>query len=443
VRTADSPNALARILIAPALIYIGAVIGVPFILSLWFAVSDVTVSSAAGNFVGLENFRSALDDPSFRRALRNTFLFAVVSQVIVVILATTLAVALQKDFKGKWVVRLLILLPWVAPVSLGSIGWLWILDSIYSVINYGLYHWVHVCGPEPGMTSCPVWLGQPSLAMASIIGVQVWRTLPLATVINLGGLSSIPQDIHDAASIDGAGFFRTMFQITIPLVLPILLVAVLFGFVFAFTDMIVVWVLTRGGPYDMTQVLASLAFFKGIDGGDLAGASAIALFLFPVLAAAAILPTERRSDNRVSRPATNSRMVEATRPTICAQTIARLCRNGNGAPGMAPRSTSASPKAASIGCWVERTEGSSTTEMISPNSVLGESRENAWRTPSAPRSSSAEVMLPAFTASASIGAKIGHRIVRNSQSPSVVKAAVAGERKMIENSMASASHTPA
>src|SRR5207249_11605661 len=94
VRTADSPNALARILIAPALIYIGAVIGVPFILSLWFAVSDGTVSSAAGNFVGLASFRSSLDDPSFRWALRATFLFAVVSQVIVVILATTLAVAL-------------------------------------------------------------------------------------------------------------------------------------------------------------------------------------------------------------------------------------------------------------------------------------------------------------------------------------------------------------
>src|SRR5439155_546358 len=95
-------------------------------------------------------------------------------------------------------------------------------------------------------------------------------------------------DIHDAASIDGAGSFRTMFQITIPLVLPILLVAVLFGFVFAFTDMIVVWVLTRGGPYDMTQVLASLAFFKGIDGGDLAGASAIALLLLAVPAGYAL-----------------------------------------------------------------------------------------------------------------------------------------------------------
>jgi len=289
VRIADDDKALARILIAPALLYIAAVIGLPCLLSLWFSVSDVTVSSSAGRFVGWENFRSALDDPSFRRALRNTFLFAVTSQVIVIFLATVLAVSLQKEFRGKWVVRLLILLPWVAPISLGSIGWLWILDSIYSVINYTLYHGLHVCGPLPGMTPCPVWLGQPNLAMASVIGVQVWRTLPLATVINLGGLTSIPQDIHDAAAIDGAEFFRTLFQITIPLVLPILLVAVLFGFVFAFTDMIVVWVLTRGGPYDMTQVLASLAFFKGIDGGDLAGASAIALFLFPVLAAAAIL----------------------------------------------------------------------------------------------------------------------------------------------------------
>ena len=285
---ADDESWLARFLIAPAMIYIGAVIGIPFFLAIWFALSDVTVSSAVGHYVGLENFRNALADPTFVRALGNTFLFAFVSQIIVIILSSVLAIALQKDFHGKWFVRLLILLPWVAPVSLGSIGWLWMLDSIYSVINWSAQHWLHVCG-NVGQGPCPVWLGMPKLAMTSIIMVQVWRTLPLATVILLGGLTSIPQDIHDAASIDGAGFFRTLFQITIPLVLPIMLVAILFGFVFAFTDMIVVWVLTRGGPYDTTQVLASLAFFKGIDGGDLAGASAVALFLMPVLAAAAIL----------------------------------------------------------------------------------------------------------------------------------------------------------
>lgn len=285
---ADSEIWLSRLLISPALLYIGLVIGVPFILAIWFSLSDVTVSASAGHYVGLANFRNALGDPSFKVALGNTFLFAFVSQAIVIVLSSALGVALQKDFRGKWVVRLLILLPWVAPVSLGSIGWLWLLDSIYSVFNWVAMHWLHVCGAL-GQVSCPVWLGEPKLAMSSIIAVQVWRTLPLATVILLGGLTSIPQDIHDAASIDGAGFFRTLFQITIPLVLPIMLVAILFGFVFAFTDMIVVWVLTRGGPYDTTQVLASLAFFKGIDGGDLAGASAVALFLMPVLAAAAIL----------------------------------------------------------------------------------------------------------------------------------------------------------
>ncbi len=285
---ADDESWLSRLLIAPAMIYIGLVIGIPFILSIWFALSDVTVSASAGHFVGLENFRNAIEDPTFRVALKNTFLFAVVSQIIVIILSSILGVALQKEFRGTWVVRLLILLPWVAPVSLGSIGWLWLLDSIYSVYNWVAQHWLHLCGAI-GQERCPVWLGEPKLAMMSIIIVQVWRTLPLATVILLGGLTSIPQDIHDAASIDGAGFMRTLFQITLPLILPILLVAILFGFVFAFTDMIVVWVLTRGGPYDTTQVLASLAFFKGIDGGDLAGASAVALFLMPVLAAAAIL----------------------------------------------------------------------------------------------------------------------------------------------------------
>ena len=285
---ADDEGWLARLMIAPAMLYIGAVLGIPFFLAIWFAMSDVTVSSSAGHFVGLANVRSSFDDPTFWAALKNTFLFAFASQAIVIVLSSILGIALQKEFRGKWFVRLLILLPWVAPVSLGSIGWLWMLDSIYSVINWVAMHWLHICG-NMGQDPCPVWLGEPHKAMFSIIAVQVWRTLPLATVILLGGLTSIPQDIHDAAAIDGSRFFRTLFQITIPLVLPIMLVAILFGFVFAFTDMIVVWVLTRGGPYDTTQVLASLAFFKGIDGGDLAGASAVALFLMPVLAAAAIL----------------------------------------------------------------------------------------------------------------------------------------------------------
>jgi multiple sugar transport system permease protein len=283
VRLADDERALSRVLLAPAILYIALLVGAPFVLAIVYSLTSISLGGHSFNFVGLQNFQAALRDPSFRRALGNTVLFAVVSQLLVLVLASVLAIALQREFRGKWLIRLLILLPWVAPISLGTIGWLWIFDSIYSVINWTL-RYLHIIGP----TTWPIWLGQPSLAMVSIITVQVWRTLPLATVILLGGLSGIPQDIHDAAEIDGAGFFRHMFQITVPLVMPITLVATLFGFVFAFTDMIVVYVLTRGGPFDTTQVLASLAFFKSVDGGDLGGGAAVALFLFPVLAAAAV-----------------------------------------------------------------------------------------------------------------------------------------------------------
>ena len=279
----DDERRLSRVLLAPALIYIAALVGAPFVLAIIYSLTSISLGGHSFNFVGLQNFQAALRDGSFRRALGNTILFAFSSQILVLVLSSALAIALQREFRGKWLVRLLILLPWVAPISLGTIGWLWILDSIYSVINWTLRA-LHVFGPG----TWPIWLGQPTLAMSSVIAVQVWRTLPLATVILLGGLSGIPQDIHDAAEVDGARFFRHMFQITIPLVLPIALVATLFGFVFAFTDMIVVFVLTRGGPFDTTQVLASLAFYKSVDGGDLGGGAAVALFLLPVLAAAAM-----------------------------------------------------------------------------------------------------------------------------------------------------------
>lgn len=281
---ADSEPWLGRLMIGPAVLYILLLVGFPFVLALYYSLSSVTLGSRQLTFVGLRNFIDVVGTPQFDTALENTFVFTIVSQIIVLVLATALGLALEKDFRGKWVVRLLILLPWVAPISLGTIGWLWMLDSIYSVINWTLRA-VGLFGPR----TWPMWLGIPRLAMASIIAVDVWRQLPLATVILLAGLASIPRDIHDAAEVDGAGFWRHLFGVTIPLLTPIMTVAVLFGVVFTFSDMIVVYVLTRGGPYDTTQVLASLAFFTGVNAGDLGQGAAIALFLFPVLVAAAIV----------------------------------------------------------------------------------------------------------------------------------------------------------
>ena len=289
----DSQRWLGVLMIAPAVLYIVLVVGLPFVLAILYAFSGVTMGSRTIEFVGFKNFISVVGTAKFQTSLRNTFVFALVAQVLVMVLGTVLALALLKEFRGKWLVRLLILLPWVAPISLGTIGWLWILDSRYSVINWTL--------EALGLITADgwlMWLGVPYLAMGSVIAIHVWRILPLATVILLAGLTSIPHDIHDAAQVDGASFWRHLFQITLPLIRPIMLVAGLFGLVFAFTDMIVIFVLTRGGPYDTTQVLASLAFFTGIQAGDLAEGAAIALFLFPLLLAVAVafLRVARRAE---------------------------------------------------------------------------------------------------------------------------------------------------
>jgi multiple sugar transport system permease protein len=292
-RFVDDEKWLGRLLITPAVAYIIALVGFPFLLAIYYSLSDATVGSRTLHFVGLRNFSQIMDNPTFWESMRNAIVFTLVSQILVVVLAKILALALNKNFRGKWLVRFLILLPWVAPISLGVIGWLWIFDPVYSIINWAMRA-LGIFGPD----TWPIWLGQPNLAMASVIMVDVWRLLPLATVIILAGLSSIPQDIHDAAAVDGVGFWRHLFRITIPLVMPIMLVALLFGVVFTFTDMIVIFVLTRGGPYDTTQVLASYAFFTGIQGGNLADGAAISLFLFPVLVgvAALFLTMARRAE---------------------------------------------------------------------------------------------------------------------------------------------------
>jgi multiple sugar transport system permease protein len=282
-KLADRPGALAWIFLLPSVLYIVALIALPFVLAIAFALSDVSAGDPSYDYVGLLNFRRAFDDPVFWRSLGNTFVFTAISMVLIVVLGKVLANILVADFRGKWLVRFLVLLPWTTPVALSSISWLWLLDSIYSPIDWVLRQFGFL-GPGENL----YWLGQPGLAMTSVIAVHVWRLTPLAAVIMMAGLVAIPNDINEAAKVDGAGYWRRMFEITVPLVLPVAAVAALFGAIFTFTDMAVVRVLTRGGPNDATQVLASWAFYRGIEGGDVAQGAAVALFLFPLLLAAAV-----------------------------------------------------------------------------------------------------------------------------------------------------------
>jgi multiple sugar transport system permease protein len=289
-RLADRDGALAWIFLMPSVLYIVVLVAIPFVLAVGFALSDVTAGDPSFDWVGLANFRAIFDDPVFWQSLGNTFLFTGVSMVLIVVFGKILANVLVADFRGKWIVRFLVLLPWTTPVALSSIAWLWLLDSIFSPIDWVLRQ-LGLLGPQGallGNQSNMYWLGEPALAMASVIAVHVWRLTPLSAVIMVAGLVAIPRDLDEAARVDGAGYWRRMFEVTIPMVLPVAAVAALFGAIFTFTDMAVVDVLTNGGPNNATQVLTSWAFFRGIDGGDVGQGAAIALFLFPLLLAAAV-----------------------------------------------------------------------------------------------------------------------------------------------------------
>ena len=289
-RFADREGALAWVFLMPSVAYILVLVAVPFVLAVGFSLSDVTTGDPSFDWVGLRNFRLVFEDPVFWQSLRNTLIFTSISMVLIVVFGKILANILVANFRGKWVVRFLVLLPWTTPVALSSVAWLWLLDSIYSPIDWVLRQ-LGLLG-EPGALLGPesnlYYLGQPVLAMASVIAVHVWRLTPLSAVIMMAGLVAIPRDLEEAAKVDGAGYWRRMFEVTIPMVLPVAAVAALFGAIFTFTDMAVVDVLTNGGPNNATQVLTSWAFFRGIDGGDVGQGAAIALFLFPILLAAAI-----------------------------------------------------------------------------------------------------------------------------------------------------------
>jgi len=286
----DRERVLGPLMLAPAVLYIIGLVGFPFLLSIAFSLSDVTVGDTSLDFVGLQNFRSIVRAPEFRRGLVNTVGFTLVAQLIIVVLANILALVLSQNFRGKWLARTLLILPWATPVALGTLGWLWLLDSKFSPIDWVLVQ-LGLLGPNTllGPGNHMNFLAREQLAMASVVAVQVWRLLPLATVILSAGLSSIDQELLDQAQVDGASFWRTLFQVKLPLIAPIMSISLLFSFVFIFTDLVVVFVLTRGGPVYYTMVLPVWAYFKGITGGSLAEGAAIALFLFPVLMAAAIL----------------------------------------------------------------------------------------------------------------------------------------------------------
>jgi multiple sugar transport system permease protein len=273
----ERQSVLGVVLVSGAILYMVVLVGYPFALALYLSVSDANVAtSGLGNFVGFDNFVSLFQSSVFLTALRNTLFFTLVAAIFKALLGTALAFLLAENLPGTRVFRLIILLPWTIPIALSSITWKWMFDSQYSIINWIGTHLGIIHGN-------PIWLGDPNLAAASIITVNIWRGFPFAAIILLAGLTSIPQDILDAAKVDGANGLVRFRRVVVPMIAPILFVGSLYDLVFSLTDMTVVNLLTNGGPANATHVLASYAFLVGVQSGALGRGAAIATLLLPVL----------------------------------------------------------------------------------------------------------------------------------------------------------------
>lgn len=269
--------ALGYLLISPAVIYIAALVGYPFVLALYFSLSNATVSGGETHFVGLANYVALVGDSVFRKALLNSFAFTFISEVFKAILGIGLAFLLIREMPGKQLLRGFLMLPWTLPISLSVLGWKWMFDPQFSVLNYLAAHLGLIQHPYPD------WLGDPTYAFIAVLITNIWRGFPFGAVIVLAGLTSIPPEIYDAAKVDGASFLYRWHYIITPMIAPILFVGFIFDVVFTLSDITIVYLLTNGGPMNATDILPTLAFRIGILGGDLGRGAATALFLFPIL----------------------------------------------------------------------------------------------------------------------------------------------------------------
>jgi multiple sugar transport system permease protein len=279
----DRAELLGPLFIAPAILYVLVLVALPFFLAIYYSISAFTIFDPSYRFVGAKNFFDVIQSEVFQRTLINTFIFTIGAQIIGLLLGKFAAMLLMQDFPGRGLARALVVLPWAVPVSLATLAWQWMFDSLYSVINWTLIAIGLVNAEHP-----PQWLGQQDLAMIAVTVVHAWRLFPFGVVIFIAGFTSVPKDVLDAATVDGAGFWRRNYQIILPIIAPIVVIALIFGTVFTFTDLSVVYLLTKGGPINATQVLGSLAFQVGILSGDVAHGAVICLFLFPFLLIAVV-----------------------------------------------------------------------------------------------------------------------------------------------------------
>jgi len=267
---------LGLTLVAPVVLYLLLVQAYPFVSALYTSLTDKRIGAEAG-FIGLDNYGELLQDSLFLRAVRNTLVFTVGSIVVKLVSGTVMALVLNQDLRFKSLWRALLFLPWTIPTIITVLTFGWMYSSTGGVLNSILLRLDILAKPID-------WLGVPENAMAAIILVNVWRGTPFFGISLLGALQAIPRDQYEAAKIDGASQWQEFIHITIPSIRSVALLVTLVSTIWTLNDFQIIWVLTRGGPANGTQVFSTLTYTSAFLNLELGKAIAISVVSVPFLA---------------------------------------------------------------------------------------------------------------------------------------------------------------
>ena len=245
-----------------------------------FSIHLSMLNKGMEHFVGFDNFTFLFSRETFWMVVRQSVVFAVSAVVFKALIGFTVAHCVHNvPAKGQRKWRGMLLVPWVIPPAMSTLAWLWLFDPSYSAFNWSLEH-IGLQGVN--------WLGSPNWARFAVILVNVWVGAPFFMIMYLAALKSVPEQLYEAADIDGANWWQKMWYITLPMMRNIIAITVLFSLIVTFANFDIVRVLTSGGPVDQTHVFATWAFKLGIEGNDLPLGASVSLFMFPILAVAAI-----------------------------------------------------------------------------------------------------------------------------------------------------------
>ena len=267
---------LAFVCLLPAVGLLMTFLTYPLGLGIWLAFTDTTIGRA-GIWVGLENFIWLMDDPIFWSAVFYSVFYTGIATIGKFALGLWLALLLNQHVPFKSMLRAIILLPWIVPTVLSAIAFWWIYDPQFSIISYVL---VDALGWRETNVD---FVNTAWPARWSLIAANIWRGIPFVAISLLAGLQTISPSLYEAALLDGASAWQRFRYITFPMLLPILAIVMTFSIIFTFTDFQLVYAITRGGPVNSTHLLATLAFQRGIQGGQLGEGAAIAVSMIPFL----------------------------------------------------------------------------------------------------------------------------------------------------------------